>query len=88
MIKNTEKIDFFGWLILFICTGITYCLLLLIFKPLNQNWNIAWIGVIFGTFDLICILCIYISNIIYIQRELDKIEREKTWIEKALKKGI
>jgi len=88
MMKFIEEIDIGEIAILLVCAGIIYCLSLIIFKPFNYGWGVAWIGVIFGTFDLICLLYIYISNIIYRQKEMDKIEREKSWIDKALEKGI
>lgn len=86
--KFLKEIGASEWIILLICAAIIYCLFLIILKPFNNNWNIAWMGVIFGTFDLICMLYIYINNIIYRDNELDKIEREKTWIQRVCEKGL
>lgn len=86
--KVVEKIGFGGFVILFMCAAVTYCLLLVIFKPFNYDWGIAWIGIIFGTFDLIVLLFIYISGILYRDRQADENEKKKTWIERVCEKGI
>ncbi len=86
--KIINDISFGGWLILFMSFAITYCLSLIIFKPFNYNWNLAWVGIIFGTFDLICFLFIYIRDIINRQKELNEREKQKTWIEKVCEKGL
>lgn len=51
--KIVEEIGFGGLAILFMCVAVTYCLLLVMFKPFDYNWGIAWFGIIFGTIDLI-----------------------------------
>lgn len=86
--KQIEKIDTIGWLILFVCFGITYCLILLIFKPFDYDWGIVSPGIIFGTFDLIVLLYIYIRNIFYKEKELDEREKSKTWIDRVCEKGF
>lgn len=83
-----KDINPIGWIILFMCVGIMYCLLLIILKPFNNNWGIAWLGVIFGTLDLIYLSGLFISDIISNQKELNEIEARKTWIEKVCEKGI
>ena len=79
-----ERIKSIGWMILVACFAIIYCLVVLIF----MNWSIAIVGVIFGTFDLLFLTCWYITEIFQRQKELDEIESEKTWIDRALEKKI
>lgn len=86
--KIIDDIGFGGWLILFCCFAVTYCLLLIIFKPFDYDWKYVWIGIIIGTFDLICVLFIYIGDIVNRQKELDKKEKQETWIDRVCEKGF
>lgn len=86
---NTKKeINPIGWFILLMCVGVIYCLLLIIFKPFNNSWSMADLGVILGTFNIIWFLYLFIKNIMVRQKELNEIEVRKTWIEKVCEKGI
>jgi len=75
--KVAEEIGFGGFAILFMCAAVTYCLLLVVFKPFNYNWGIAWVGIILGTIDLIVLLFIYISGILYKERALKEQKNRK-----------
>lgn len=83
-----DKINPIGWLILLVCFAITYCLLLIIFKPFNYDWNIAWFGIILGIFDLICCLYIFIMNVLNRQHELEEIKKQETLIDRVCEKGF
>jgi hypothetical protein len=79
-----QHIGFIGWLVLFSCGATMYCLAALIFLGMT----LAGIGILFGMFDLIVFTGWFIIDIHYRQKELDKIEANKSWIEKVLEKRI
>ena len=87
--KYTDDINpIVGLLILFMCCGVSFSLLVLIFKPIADGLNIAWFNVISGSSILILLTYIYINNIFYKQKELEEKEKRKTWIDRVCEKGF
>jgi uncharacterized membrane protein len=85
---STKDVSPICWAILLICAAIIYCLFLIIVKPFNYDWGIANIGIIFGTFDLIYLLFIFIDGIYHRDAKIKEMEKRKHWIEKVLEKSI
>jgi hypothetical protein len=66
-----EKNNILLYIFLFDIVGIIYCAMLLIFRPLGMEWDIAGAGIILGIVNLLVISCLIILQFI-----------KETWIDK------